>query len=250
MAFLMLSMLLFNCNRENEQQNDQPNEQQNDQPNEQQNTIPNAVYDVDGNSYDAVHIGKQVWMKTNLRTKHFRDGKAIPMGNDYSNTEPYYYEPTTAQIPGYDAKTYGLYYNWSTVADNRGLCPTGWHVPSNTEWTELEEYVGSKSEYCIDGNPVLIAKALASTDGWEHWSETGTPGCNPEKNNASGFSAEPAGFYDNGFSGAGVCTYFWSATECDSYYAWFRGMSHDVASLYRYNGYPKRGGFSIRCLRD
>lgn len=246
-AFLMLSMLFFNCNRENEQ------------PNEQQNIIPNAVYDVDGNSYDAVRIGKQVWMKTNLRTKHFRDGKAIPMGRDFSNTKPYYYEPraiqvlesVNEQVPGYNYKTYGLYYNWSAVIDERGLCPTGWHVPSDAEWTELEEYVGSKSEYCINGDSELIAKALAATFGWKNSREEGTPGFDLEDNDITSFSAVPAGYWVDTYNDAGKSVQFWSSTESECYSdgAWHRCLNYSAANMYRSNP-NKTYGLSVRCLRD
>jgi uncharacterized protein (TIGR02145 family) len=179
--------------------------------------IPNAVKDVDGNKYDAVRIGNQVWMKSNLRTTHFRDGSPISQGGGYENDEetPFYYKPTTLQVPTYDEKTYGLYYNEKAVVDERGLCPEGWHVPSGAEWTKLEEYVGSKSEYIYEGKPSNIAKALASNMGWEESNIPGSPGHEQEKNNATGFTAIPAGigadWLDNYFEWNNYATIFWAS---------------------------------------
>ena len=131
--------------------------------------ILDAVTDVDGNSYDAVKLGDQFWMRTNLRTTHFRDGSDIPQGGDYvySDTLPFYYRPTMYELHNYDKINYGLYYNWASVGDSRGLCPDGWHVPSDVEWTKMEEYVRSKSGYVYGFNSQNIAKALASEVGWE-----------------------------------------------------------------------------------
>ena len=230
--------------------------------------IHNAVTDIDGNHYDAVQIGNQVWMQSNLRTTRFRDGSAIPRGSfyDYDNytyTEPYYYQLTTQQFPTYDEKTYGMYYNWAAVDDTRGLCPKGWHVPTDAEWTELEEYVESKSEFVYGGNPENIAKALASNVGWYEDDEPGTPGCEPEKNNATGFTAVPAGNYLYGYGNyyyyfsCGYSAVFWSSTEDSfwsspegySYDAYGRSISDSEAYVSRVN-YSKKHAFSVRCVRD
>ena len=218
--------------------------------------------DVDGNHYDAVKIGNQVWMQSNLRTTRFRDGSAIPRGSsssDYSNSEPYYYKPTTRDsiwiiqegLPPYNEKTYGLYYNWPTVDDVRGLCPKGWHVPSKAEWIELKEYVSSKSEYVSDGDPELIGKALASTVGWRDFGE-GSPGFEPEKNNATGFSAFPTGYgYHQELIDMGISATFWSSENCGNdgdqpFNAWFF-ILHTYLSMYADH---TEQGRSVRCLRD
>ena len=232
----LFAVLLFACNRENEKQN----------------VILNAVRDVDGNHYDAVRIGDQVWMKTNLRTKHFRDRSPISVG-EASSDKPFVYEPTTTEVPGYDNKNYGLYYNWSAVNDERGLCPKGWHVPSNAEWTELEDYLGSKPEYCYDGYPYAIAYSIASTTGWNidstcaYW--LGSPGYNPTENDATGFSAVPAGLWDNVFEGAGSYAFFWSSTPYDSHLVWYCRLYGSYERMHRTIG-TKDYGFSVRCLRD
>lgn len=182
------------------------------------NKIRNAVNDVDGNSYDAVRVGNQVWMKTNLRTKHFQDGSPIINGDDLIiigetiPADPVYTEPVTveqlANLPDYNKDAYGLYYNWSAVADSRGLCPKGWHVPSVNEWKDLTKCVYNK--YSDE-----VTKALASTNGWKESQYGGTPGFVPEKNNATGFSAIPSAvLWLAGENHAGEFAFFWTSSEC------------------------------------
>ena len=221
--------------------------------------ILDAVTDVDGNSYDAVKLGDQIWMQTNLRTIHFRDGSDIPQGEgfEYNNTLPFYYRPTTNEVPAYNWKNYGLYYNWLSVADSRGLCPDGWHVPSDVEWTKMEEYVKSKSGYVYGFNSQNIAKALASEVGWERNEVLGAPGCFLDGNNATGFSAVPAGFYDAGyghgyFDDAGRCAIFWTSTDIDrlgNTYAYHRYIDYENPNVGRVEG-DKENGLSVRCVRD
>ena len=210
--------------------------------NNNQQVILNAVKDVDGNSYDAVRIGDQVWMKTNLRTKHFRDGSEIGC-----------YEPTWRECPGYDKKTYGLCYSWSIVADERGLCPEGWHVPSDKEWDLLAEYVGGQEEYAYNGDPIKIAKSLASTIGWKKsFAGGGCPGYHRKTNNATGFSAIPIGrgvLCDS----AGYYTEFWSSTPhgqtFDDGYALSIILSYNRENLLFLNE-SSNIGLSVRCVKD
>ena len=218
--------------------------------------IHNAVKDYDGNKYDAVKIGKQVWMASNLKTEHYADGSEIPMaGNStYSETEPYRYCPDgNSQNVNY----YGYLYNWPAVmhgsssSENnpsgvQGICPKGWHVPSEAEWNELGVYVYNHPEQY--GNSV--AKALASNDGcWEESGTLGTPGCDQSSNNTTGFSAVPAGRYYGSFDDFGPFAYFWSATQYDSNLAYSRFLDYLDASVYR-RYYNKNYGVSVRCVRD
>ena len=210
--------------------------------------IRNAVTDIDGNHYDAVKIGNQVWMQSNLRTTRFRDGSAIPQGSDGSCTDPNYY-----QSPTYDEKTYGFYYNWAAVDDASDLCPKGWHVPTDAEWTELEEYVGSKSEYVYGSDPQNIAKALASNEGWSECRALGTPGCEPDKNNATGFSAVPAGLclgYYCTISCFGYEASFWSSTEESSGYSVYCCNISDNHANVIVGPINEFVGCSVRCVRD
>lgn len=220
--------------------------------------IHNAVTDIDGNHYDAVKIGNQVWMAQNLRTTHYADGTVIPAGgNNYSDTYPYCYVN-----PDMDASVYGYYYNWpaamhgaassNTVPSGvQGVCPNGWHLPSDAEWFQLTDYVSNQRDYVCDDNSDYIAKALASTEGWSGEScyyPCGV-GYDPSTNNASGFGAVPAGFWDNSFDNAGGCTYFWSSTVDGLNCAWSRylGYGHPLVLRYSDNHFH---GYSVRCLRD
>ena len=238
--------------------------------------IHNAVKDVDGNSYDAVRIGKQVWMKSNLRTTRFRDGSIIPKGeiNSHSCTEPYYYKYPLQIVPDYDEKTHGLYYNWSTVNDNHGLCPKGWSVPTSEDWDELADYVGGKYEYLCDGRLYRnYAKSLASTTGWISDGWTNNENCSlwaePDKNNATGFSAYPAGywncwnreyeyfedvddFYRQFDEAIGISAYFWSSDEHWGR-VWYYFLHTDGGV---FDGFPLETddesdahGFSVRCIK-
>lgn len=218
--------------------------------------IHNAVKDYDGNKYDAVKIGKQVWMASNLKTEHYADGSEIPMaGNStYSETEPYRYCPD-GNSP--NVNYYGYLYNWPAVmhgsssSENnpsgvQGICPKGWHVPSDAEWNELGVYVNNHTEQY--GNSV--AKALASNDGcWVESGTPGTPGCDQSSNNTTGFSAVPAGDCRGSYGNFGGNAYFWSATQDDSYSAYGRYLGYYGAYVGRYD-YGKLSGFSVRCLRD
>lgn len=217
--------------------------------------IPNAVADIDGNSYDAVRIGEQVWMASNLRTTRYANGDAIPEGQTTSSTEPYRYTPST------NVAEYGYLYNWAAVMQGassstanpsgvQGICPNGWHVPSDAEWSQLTGYVGSHSEYVCSGNGDNIAKALAAVHGWQITADNECAvGYDQSNNNATGFSALPAGGYGGSNNNFGNNAFFWSATESNGNAAYDRYLDYYYAHVYR-NGINKNFGFSVRCLRD
>ena len=222
----------------------------------------NTVSDYEGHIYNTVQIGDQCWMKENMRATKYSDGTSITQASvtQESSSTRYYYDPG-------QAANYGYLYNWpaakgpsSVSANNQGICPTGWHVPSDGEWTQLEQYVGSQSNYLCSNHSTYIAKALASTTGWNSSTSTCAVGNTPASNNATGFSAVPAGsHYGSIFSSSGHYAYFWSSTEDDSTYAAYRYLSYS-SSLVRsnYNSLidayaidnSKGHGFSVRCLRD
>ena len=217
--------------------------------------IPNAVADIDGNSYNAVRIGEQVWMASNLRTTRYANGDAIPEGQTTSYTEPYRYTPST------NVAEYGYLYNWAAVMHGassstanpsgvQGICPTGWHVPSDAEWTQLTDYVSSQSEYVCGSDSTYIAKALAGTTGWSSSTNTCAVGNTPSQNNSTGFSALPAGLYDGDYLDFGDYALFWSATERNSDFAYKRTLGYDYAGVSRGNYFTKYLGFSVRCVRD
>ncbi len=219
-----------------------------------------TVSDYDGNVYNTVQIGQQCWMKENLRATHYADGTAIPAGGSAtSSADPYYYDYSSS---GFALAQRGYLYNWPAVMRGaasstanpsgvQGICPGGWHVPSDAEWTQLTDYVGGQIEYICGGNTANIAKALASELGWSSYSGACTPGDQSvTENNATGFSAVPAGYcYGSSFGTAGHLTYVWSSTQLNSYDACSRGLDYGSAGVGRYT-ISKRNGRSVRCLRD
>ncbi len=213
-----------------------------------------TVTDYDGNNYSTVPIGAQCWMKENLRSTHYTDGSSILYSNYSSSSIP--------------LEQRGYCYSWNAVMHGaspsdanpsgvQGICPTGWHLPSDAEWAELEDYVASQDTFKCDNNPAYIAKALASTTDWCSSGGTCAVGTNQSSNNSTGFGALPAGYYHNnagfsgssGFSFSGSDAFFWSSTQLSSRYAWIRHLTCASAIVNRYS-YEKAHGFSVRCLRD
>ena len=220
-----------------------------------------TVKDYDGNEYNTVQIGTQCWLKENLKTTRFSNGTAITLGTSASTSVAYRYNPNN------DANrvaAYGYLYNWkavmnggsssSTVPSGRqGICPFGWHVPSDAEWTMLTNYVGGVSAYKCNSNSSYIAKALASTTGWSS-SSTGAcyVGNDQSTNNATGFSAMPAGEYDGGNFSFGGSANFWTATRNNSYSdrAYYRSLGGSTAVVTASAHGVSNEGYSVRCLRD
>lgn len=212
-----------------------------------------TVTDIEGNVYKTVTIGTQEWMAENLKTTKYNDGTSIPLVTD--NTEW-----SNLTTPGYcyynnDAttykNTYGALYNWYTVNTDK-LCPAGWHVPTDAEWTELENYLianGYNYDGTTSGNK--IGKSLASTSGWNSSSDVGDVGNDQASNNSTGFSVFPGGYRsDTGtFRSVGIYGYWWSSTESSSTSAYLRSLGYNYSLLERYYFY-KAHGFSVRCLRD
>ena len=188
----------------------------------------------DGTHYDAVKIGNQVWMAENLKYLPSVVGPATG-----SQTTPYYYvydydgTDVTAAKATANYTTYGVLYNWPAATN---ACPTGWHLPSDAEWTELTDYLGGES----------VAGGKLKEIGTTHWN---TP--NTGATNETGFTALPGGFRygGGGFYDVGDYGYWWSATESDADYAWYRGVGYSSSSVGRSNG-SKELGFSVRCFRD
>lgn len=210
--------------------------------------LRNAVKDVDGNKYDAVKIGKQVWMKSNLRTTHFRDGSPILNGgtDTFSLELPCYFQSTATL-----SVSNGLHYNWVSVNDPRALCPEGWHVPTDEEWTEMEQYVGSQQQYVYGYESANIAKALASQEGWKKYPEVGIPGHHPEANNATEFTAVPvSGYYNSYHDGYyGKFAAFWAVSENNADEAYFHCIDYDSPIVQRGRA-DKELSISVRCIQD
>jgi uncharacterized protein (TIGR02145 family) len=192
-----------------------------------------GVTDYDGHQYSTVVIGYQEWMAENLNVTHYRNGDQIPNVTDntaWSNL-------TTGAFCWYNndeigySDLYGALYNWYAVTDNRGLCPSGWRVPSDSDWAELiTNYLGGLH---------IAGFKMKSTSGWNN---------NTNGNNISGFTGLPGGMryyhpYYLSFISLGVAAGWWSSTE-----------QHISTAMYRYIAYPvsnfKQNGYSVRCLKE
>ena len=193
--------------------------------------------DEDGNNYPIVTIGVQTWMAKNLKTTKYNDSTAIP--NVIDDNVWWYLE--TPAFCWYNNEvsyksTYGALYNWYTVNTGK-LCPTGWHVPSDAEWTTLVDYLGGES---------IAGGKLKETDTI-HWSSPNTGATNE-----TGFTALPGSYrWPNGpfDDGIGKNGRWWSATESDVFEAWYRNMHHDNSNVDRHS-HGMTLGVSVRCVRD
>jgi len=217
-----------------------------------------TVTDQDGNTYDYLTYGDQVWTVENAEMVTYRDGTEIPQVTDATEwanltTGAWSYfnnDPTKPKL-----------YNWFAVmgihdndpnTPNKEFAPEGWHVPSDAEWTTLENHLIANG-YNYDGTLTenYIAKAMASTTGWISDTGTGAPGNDQSLNNDSGFNAFPEGgrANDGSFLNEGSDAVFWSSTETNTNYAWLRYLTSDSSGL---NGpsSTKRDGFSVRFVRD
>jgi uncharacterized protein (TIGR02145 family) len=212
----------------------------------------NTVTDVDGNVYQTVTIGTQVWMASNLRVTHYRNGDTIPnetsdgvwegLGTgaycDYGNDSM-------------NVATYGRLYNWFAATDVRNIAPVGWHVPTDSEYKVLEMYLGMSQSVADQQNwRGTTEGGKLKESGFAHW-----PNPNTGATNSSGFTALPAGFrgYDGDFnSSLHVYAYFWGSTGFDQFdpgSAYGRELGLGYAQINR-GGFVKQNGFSIRCVKD
>jgi hypothetical protein len=223
-----------------------------------------------------VTIGTQVWMTKNLDVAKFRNGDPIPEAKTNEewvkagvNKQPAWcnYDNNPA-----NGSKYGKLYNWYAVNDPRGLAPEGYHVPTDAEWTKLDNLLGSDA-----------GKKMKSVTGWNSYTEGGSKKCpncaswNDEYrrkvachtckdtrsvsaptvtksgngSNSSGFSGLPGGYRSSGgtFNRRGNYGYWWSASEGKTDGAYNRNLNHNSGNLYRFND-GKGRGFSVRCLRD
>jgi uncharacterized protein (TIGR02145 family) len=195
-----------------------------------------TVKDIDGNIYKTVNIGSQTWMAENLKTTFYNDGEPIAIITDdfawdsgtigafcyYENEYSYQY-------------LYGVLYNWYAVKTGK-LCPDGWHVPTNPEWTILTDSLGGES---VTGGKVKETGVI-------HWESPNTGATNE-----SGFTALPGGYrhYNGGFYSMGSDGMWWSATESPGNFSYYRYLFSGAQNMRSYDG-SQRNGYSVRCLKD
>jgi uncharacterized protein (TIGR02145 family) len=221
-----------------------------------------TIQDVDGNSYKTIEIGEQNWMAENLKVTHYADGTPVPLvaedalwsslGNSdraycwYDNKSEY-------------ADTTGVLYSWGgamngsasvndTTARVQGVCPSGWHLPSDEEWKELEMELGMSQAVAdkYEWRGTYQGGDLKEK-GFSHWDNP-----NLGSTNSSGFTALSGGFRSNTgtYYGIGEYATFWSATEeTGSSTIWYRALNFDKTQVYRYFVQGNRG-VSVRCVED
>ncbi|HRZ42040.1 MAG TPA: FISUMP domain-containing protein [Bacteroidales bacterium] len=196
-----------------------------------------SLADADGNVYNTVQIGNQVWMSENLRTTKYTNGTPVEHVTDdnawYANSTGAYTwynnDPSQKEI-------YGALYKWHAVSNPAGLCPHGWHVPANAEWNELITFLGGETE----------AGSKLKESGNSHWFNQNT-----DATNTSGFTALPGGSRSEYgiFANQGYYGYFWTSTTYNMGNAWGVSLSaYDgiATTLYANIGF----GYSVRCIRD
>jgi uncharacterized protein (TIGR02145 family) len=225
-------------------------------------TAEASLVNCDGNPIQSIVYGTQEWTVENACNITYRDGTPIPEVTDptqWSNL-------TTGAWCYYDNDpTKPRLYNWYAVAGihdadpntpNKEFAPEGWHVPSDAEWTALENYLVVNG-YNYDGTTEVstidnkLAKSMASTTGWYSSTEPGAVGNDQSLNNSSGFNALPVGYIVNNgeFSDESNVAFFWSSNDVLTYFGWCRQLSSSYNNLNKsYN--PQNGGWSVRFVRD
>jgi len=198
--------------------------------------IKGTVTDVNGNGYHTVKIGTQIWMVENLKAASYRYGDPIP---EFTGGPVWITLTTGASLnynnDFYKVSIFGRLYNWYAVDDFRGLAPSGWHVPSDSEWQLLVDYLGGDA----------VAGGKMKETGTAHWNSP-----NYGATNESGFSAIQSGYFvGNSLLGyVGYRARYWSSTERDNN-AWYLDVSYNSSAVFRALDF-KRLGYSIRCVKD
>ncbi len=205
-----------------------------------------TVTDIDGNIYNTVQIGGQCWTQSNLKVSKYRNGDNIPTGL----TNSAWQNTTSGACAIYDNNSvndglYGKLYNHYAVTDSRGLCPTGWHVSEDVEWTTLENYLGGSG---LAGAALKSTATQPTPGGWNPPNTGAT--------NSTGFTALPGGIrrYNLGFVAMHSQGYWWTSSVGSGSDAWLRAMYYDAGDhVGRGNlsgGHSRSDGFSVRCLKD
>jgi len=209
-----------------------------------------------GQHYSTIVLGNgQEWMAENLRTTQYNDGTMITEVSDPEKWAVNY--NTGAALPmmcwydnerdSFTANKFGALYNWYAISPgnngNKNVCPDGWHVPTDEEWTVLINFLDPEAD---GGNNMNRAGAKMKTEGTQYWRSPNTAA-----SNSSGFSGLPGG--SRGHLGSYIFIEndgrWWSSTEDGSGYAWYRYLGYDQSSVNRYSN-NKMSGFSVRCVRD
>lgn len=214
---------------------------------EQTNNFENCgdnLKDIEGNTYLTVQIGNQCWMAEDLSTTKYNEGTSIPNVTDNNEWGSLVTGAWTNNDSVYPDE-WGKLYNWYAVNDSRGVCPTGWKVPDDSDWKTLETALGMPQEEVDNlewrGGTANVGGKMKDTGSWE------SP--NTGATNESGFSARPAGSRgaDGTFSSLGRTGIWWSSSQNDAATAWSRLLYYDNNDVYR-NASNTRFGLSVRCI--
>jgi uncharacterized protein (TIGR02145 family) len=201
--------------------------------------------DADGNVYKTVVIGSQTWMAENLKTTRYLNGDLI------GTTIPATFYLNALSTPKYqwaydgnenNVTTYGRLYTWFAIMDSRKVCPIGWHVPSDAEWTTLIGGMGGR----------FVAGGKLKETGTTHWEST-----SEEVTNESGFTLLPGGqrFFDGSFSNIGFLGFWWTSTESPETIGtdgvldsktWYEDSGINIFP----SASPSCFGNSVRCIKD
>lgn len=213
---------------------------------------PTTVTDIDGNVYNVVTIGNQCWMKENLKTSKYRNG--VPIPGNLSNSA--WLNSTTGAQADYNndstnSATYGKLYNWYAMVDASGLCPTGWHVPTSTDWNILAITIDSLADTTATvvqsptaGGKMKAIGTLQSGNGlWEQPNMLAT--------DSTGFHGISGGIRSasGAFSSIGFTGYWGVSTVEPNTLAYGRNLHYNNGNLER-NNFGKKSGLSVRCVRD
>lgn len=213
-----------------------------------------TLVDYDGHLYETVVIGTQCWMRDNLRTTHYADGTSVS-----------YVNPSTSEA---ETQVFGLLYTWnaamhgtnSSASDAnpsgvQGICPDGWHLPSNAEFTQMTDFLAHDNENCCNGNTTYVAKALASNENWQNSTTECAVGNDLSTNNKSLFNAQPAGrYYNNSYYEMFQRSWFWTTSYFHNNYSgpYYWCLRYDSGG--EENSYMSSNGYSnylsVRCVKD
>jgi uncharacterized protein (TIGR02145 family) len=200
------------------------------------------VEDIDGNVYHPIQIGTQIWLKENLNVTRYNNGEEITNVPDLV----LWLNLATGAYVNYNndvsyASTYGRLYNYYAATDSRKICPTGWHVPSNVDWSTLVDYLGGANE--AGGKMKAIGTVEQGNGLWY------SP--NTFASNTSGFTGIPGGIRDNyDFRLNGYHSHYWSSSETSTYTGWIIYLSYNNPQAISWPNDNKVNGYSIRCIKD
>lgn len=206
-----------------------------------------TLTDIDCNIYQIVKIGDQWWMAENLKVTHYLNGDHIP----YEDHTGYWSILKTGAYSEYDndplnVDTYGRLYNWYAVNDSRKLAPEGWHIATDDDWKKLEMYLGMSQSEADKENwrGTNEGSKLKSKNGWSE---------NGNGTDEYDFFALPGGYRSLSheyFYYIGGSAYFWSSTEYNYAYAWYRLLNYSSTKVSRHKYRSKLDGLSVRCVKD